>query len=70
VRFLIDAQLPSGLALHLNALGHEDVHVAHIALSTASDRKIWDQAIASDAVLITKDQDFVSMRALSRRGGR
>jgi predicted nuclease of predicted toxin-antitoxin system len=54
----------------LNALGHEAVHVAHIALSTASDRKIWDQAIASDAVLITKDQDFVSMRALSRRGGR
>jgi predicted nuclease of predicted toxin-antitoxin system len=69
VRFLIDAQLPPGLARHLNALGHEAVHVVHVALSTASDRKIWDHAIASDAVLITKDEDFVTMRALSRRGG-
>lgn len=69
MRFLIDAQLPPGLARHLNALGHEAVHVAHIALATASDSKIWEQAIASDAVLITKDEDFVTMRALSRRGG-
>ena len=37
--------------------------------ASASDRKIWDHAIASDAVLITKDEDFVTMRALCRRGG-
>ena len=69
MRFLIDAQLPPGLARHLNAVGHEGVHVAYIALSTANDRKIWDHAIASDAGLVTKDEDFVTMRALSRRGG-
>jgi predicted nuclease of predicted toxin-antitoxin system len=69
VRFLIDAQLSPGLARHLNVLGHEAVHVADVALATASDKQIWRHATATDAVLITKDEDFVTMRALSRHGG-
>jgi predicted nuclease of predicted toxin-antitoxin system len=69
VRFLIDAQLPPGLVGYLTAQGHEAEHVADIALATASDRRIWDRAVATGAVLITKDEDFVTMRALSRAGG-
>ena len=47
----------------------EAVHVASIALHRPANRKIWYYVIASDAVLITKDEDFATMRALCRRGG-
>jgi predicted nuclease of predicted toxin-antitoxin system len=58
VRFLVDAQLPPLLSRHLRELGHEAEHVADIGLSAASDRDI----------LITKDEDFVTMRALRADG--
>jgi predicted nuclease of predicted toxin-antitoxin system len=69
VRFLIDAQLPPALVRRLTALGHDAEHVADIGLATASDRHIWDRAVSSGAILITKDEDFVTMRALSLGGG-
>jgi predicted nuclease of predicted toxin-antitoxin system len=68
VRFLIDAQLPPALARHLLALGHEATHVADVGMVAARDREIWAHADATDAVLVTKDEDFVTMRALHRRG--
>jgi predicted nuclease of predicted toxin-antitoxin system len=68
VRFLIDAQLPPALARQLAASGHETVHVSDIGLLTASDRDIWLHAAATRAVLITKDEDFVTMRALNNSG--
>ena len=68
MRFLVDAQLPPALARHLVALGHEASHVADIGLLSARDRDIWDYAGENDAVLITKDEDFVTLRALNRRG--
>jgi predicted nuclease of predicted toxin-antitoxin system len=34
----------------------------------APDRQIWDYAFANDAVLITKDEDFITMRALNPQG--
>jgi predicted nuclease of predicted toxin-antitoxin system len=69
VRFLVDAQLPPALACHLAALGHEAEHVGEVGLLTASDERIWDHAAAVGAVLVTKDEDFVTMRALSKHGG-
>ncbi|HEX8167707.1 MAG TPA: DUF5615 family PIN-like protein [Beijerinckiaceae bacterium] len=64
LRFLVDAQLPPGLAKRLSALGHEANHVNRIGLGGAPDEAIWSHAAASAAVLITKDEDFV---ALARR---
>lgn len=64
MRFLVDAQLPPLLARHIRELGHEAEHVADIGMSASSDRDIWQYAHANDAVLITKDEDFVTMRAL------
>jgi predicted nuclease of predicted toxin-antitoxin system len=69
VRFLIDAQLPPALAHHLMTLGHEAEHVGDAGLLTASDERIWDHATSVGAVLVTKDEDFVTMRALSKHGG-
>lgn len=68
MRFLIDAQLPPGLAQHFSTHGHEATHVAEIGLATASDKVIWSRAAATGAVLVTKDEDFVMMRALDDEG--
>ena len=37
-------------------------------MAGARDRDIWDRAAADGSVLITKDEDFVTMRAF-RSGG-
>jgi predicted nuclease of predicted toxin-antitoxin system len=66
VKFLIDAQLPMALAGWLVTRGYEADHVADLGLLTASDQIIWDMAIATGAVVLTKDHDFVEW-AMTRR---
>ncbi len=68
MRFLVDAQLPPALARQLVASGHDATHVSEIGLLTASDREIWRYAAESRVALITKDEDFVTMRALRSEG--
>jgi predicted nuclease of predicted toxin-antitoxin system len=68
VRFLIDAQLPPALARHLIVRGYEATHVADIGMAAAGDADVWDRAAALDAALVTKDEDFVTMRALRSQG--
>ena len=58
MKFLVDAQLPPDLAKWLRARGHEAAAVREIGLREASDREIWDYAVASQTVIITKDEDF------------
>jgi len=66
--FLIDAQLPPALAEALRNAACEAVHVADLGLLTATDQRIWDEAIFRSAVLITKDRDFSLLRASSSAG--
>jgi predicted nuclease of predicted toxin-antitoxin system len=66
VRFLIDAQLPPALARHLVRIGHVAEHVANVGLLEAGDDRIWRHVIDAGAILVTKDEDFVTMRALSK----
>ena len=66
MRFLVDAQLPPALARMLSQSGHTAEHGADIGLLSASDSEIWQYAIAHDAVLITKDEDFADQVALGR----
>jgi predicted nuclease of predicted toxin-antitoxin system len=68
VRFLVDAQLPPLLARHLINSNHQAEHVSDVGLSTARDRDIWEYALTNGAVLITKDEDFVTMRAFNANG--
>jgi predicted nuclease of predicted toxin-antitoxin system len=68
VRFLIDAQLPPSLARHFSRHGHQAAHVADIGLGSAPDSVIWSHAATTGAVLVTKDEDFVMMRALDNDG--
>ncbi len=59
MKFLVDAQLPPALARAIVAEGHEAVHVCDVDLAAASDYAVWDEAVLRDAVVITKDEDFI-----------
>ena len=58
MNFLVDAQLPPGLAGWLTEEGHTATHVNEIFLTAAEDPEIWDHALKSSSIIITKDEDF------------
>lgn len=66
MRFLVDAQLPPALAGRLRELGHQAEHVFERFPPDTSDGVLWQYAIESGAVIISKDQDF-SIRAITAR---
>ncbi|MFF0453664.1 DUF5615 family PIN-like protein [Nocardia africana] len=59
MKFLVDAQLPPALARAIAAEGHEAVHLCDVDLTAASDYAVWDEAVRREAVVITKDEDFI-----------
>jgi len=65
VNFLIDAQLPPVLARWITSQGHDAVHVFDLGLQAADDPLIWERARSQDAVIISKDEDFVDRWLLS-----
>ena len=67
MHFLIDAQLPPGLARWLSARGHSCDHVNDIGLGAATDDRIEAWARARNAVIWSKDADFAE-RARRRPG--
>ncbi|MFO1184296.1 MAG: DUF5615 family PIN-like protein [Bauldia sp.] len=68
VKFVIDAQLPPGLATRLVQAGCVARHVSEIGLVAATDTEIWDFASSNDYVLLTKDQDFAALSQRDRNG--
>lgn len=80
MNFLIDAQLPPALARWLADQGHEALHVFDLGLHAAADTQIWEFARnegaqmvigrrflwdGEEAVIISKDEDFVDRWLLS-----
>lgn len=68
MRFLVDAQLPPALARWLVERGHPAEHVHDLGLESASDRVVWDHAVAIGATVLTKDEDFAVRRILLADG--
>jgi predicted nuclease of predicted toxin-antitoxin system len=68
VRFPGDAQLPPALARFLESRGHEANHVVDLGLGDASDGEIWDHALLTGAVIVTKDEDFAVRITLDPSG--
>jgi len=68
VNFLVDAQLPPGLARWLAAQGHSAQHVNDVGLAGAEDSVIWNHALGVDAVIVTKDEDFAERTARTAVG--
>ena len=64
IRFLIDPQLPPGLA----ARGYLSEHVNRIGMGTAGDDAIWKHASRIGATLISKDEDFAALAAREPNG--
>ena len=68
MRFLVDANLPPGLAGWLASLGHDAQHARDLGLDDAPDHVIWQRALETDAVIVTKDEDFALLRTVSAEG--
>jgi len=66
VRFLVDGQLPPSLAERLGEAGHLAEHIFDLGFGASPDHIIWQHACENSCILVTKDQDFVS---LAIRGG-
>lgn len=60
MKFLVDANVAYELALHLRSLGHEIIAVVEKFPPKTPDPVIFEAAIAEEAVLITRDQDFTN----------
>ncbi len=62
MRFLVDNQLPPALARFIgNDLGAEADHVADLGFKELRDRQLWHYAAKEGYILISKDEDFVSL---------
>lgn len=68
MRFLVDNQLPGALASLLREQGHEADHVLEIGLAQGKDNPIWQRAISTQSVVITKDEDFAEWVRRGRSG--
>ena len=67
MRFLVDAQLPPGLARWLAAEGYPSEHVNDLGIGPATDTRIEAEARRLGAVIWSKDAD-VAERARRRPG--
>jgi predicted nuclease of predicted toxin-antitoxin system len=63
MRFLVDTNLPPALAEWLVSEGYEALHTRDLGMAAAKDREIWAEALASGSCIVTKDEDFVLLRA-------
>ena len=62
MKFLVDNQLPPALARFISEdLRVEALHVIDIGLRSGSDADLWSYASTNDLILISKDDDFVTL---------
>jgi predicted nuclease of predicted toxin-antitoxin system len=62
VRFLVDENMPHDLATAIGALGFPAQHVGDIGLLGCPDPEVMQAAIATDAIIITRDRGFADPR--------
>lgn len=67
MRLIVDQQLPPILAAWFRDRGVDAFHVRELDLTGAADVAIWAEAMRDDAVIVSRDEDFV--RLLRHRGG-
>ena len=67
MKFLIDAQLPPQLAHWIATRGQQATHVSDVGLQAVGDGLIWEHARNEEAIVISKDEDFVDRWLLVER---
>lgn len=60
MKFLVDENVSLAVAERLRHLGHEAEAVIESDLHSASDRQIFQMAVESDSILITRDHHFTN----------
>jgi len=63
LKFVVDQQLPPVLADWLRRQGHDAVHTRDVHRSDAADVEIWDWACENGRVVVSKDEDFVTLHS-------
>jgi predicted nuclease of predicted toxin-antitoxin system len=67
MKFLIDAQLPRRLAAELKQAGFEATHTLELPDGNrTTDQTMIELSVADQAILVTKDSDFVQSFLLKR----
>jgi len=66
MKFLVDAQLPPGLCEWLQGRGHLAIHVQDLGDEPLTDLRIAAIVEEEQSVLISKDEDFVTLRLPDR----
>src|SRR6185437_9217489 len=59
--FVCDVNVPPRLVAFFRERNCEALHVYDIGLATAGDKAIWDFARERDAIIVTKDTDFIRL---------
>ena len=63
MKFLIDGQLPKKLSLWLKMeFDCEVFHINDLNLQFAEDKEVFEQAKKLNAIIITKDRDFLKLQ--------
>ena len=70
MKFIVDNQLPVALCHFINAKGSDCQHVLEVGLARAQDLLIWQQAVETDRVVVSKDEDFFFLASLPGSEGR
>lgn len=70
MKFLVDNQLPISLAKFLREQGHDAVHASDAGLDEAEDRQLWNEAIRTDRVVVSKDEDLFILANRAGDSGR
>ena len=70
MKFIVDNQLPVALCHFINDKGSDCQHVLEVGMARAQDLLIWQQAIATDRVIVSKDEDFFFLASLPGSKGR
>lgn len=58
MRWLLDAHFPVRLAVYLRDRGHDCDRVVDVGLGRASDIEVWREAIRTDRIVVSRDEDF------------
>ena len=64
LRFLLDENLSERLLPSLQSAFPGSVHVRQLGMAGTADVALWETAIRDNLVLVTKDEDFVSLSVL------
>lgn len=67
MKFLVDANLPPGLAAWLREHDHEAIHVNDQLGLGLDDRAIFEFARRNGFIIVTKDEDFTTLAMLEGR---